>query len=106
VARNENGFYIIYALFLRQAPERSSPLFADELRDTGRDYIALGHYHLQIDVGQGGAAYYAGATMTEWRGGHPEATLLRIDVSAEDGIRVDPSRLEMLTIRSSSRISR
>jgi hypothetical protein len=47
--------------------------------------------------------------MIEWGGGHPEGTVLRIDFSAEDGIRVEPRRLEILstpTIRSSSPISR
>jgi hypothetical protein len=58
----ENGLYVIYALFLRRRPERSSPIFADELRDTGWDYIALGPHHVQTDVSQGRvAAYYAGA---------------------------------------------
>ncbi len=28
----------------RQRPERSSPIFADEVRDTGWDYVALGHW--------------------------------------------------------------
>jgi DNA repair exonuclease SbcCD nuclease subunit len=106
----ENGCYVIYALFLRQRPERSSPIFADELRDTGWDYIALGHHHVQTDVSQGRvAAYYAGALMIEWGGGHPEGAVLRINFSAEDGIRVEPRRLEILstsTIRSNSPISR
>ena len=65
----------------RQRPERSSPIFADEVRDTGWDYIALGHHHVQADVSQGSVtAYYAGA---------PESTVLRIDFSMEDGIRVE-----------------
>ena len=68
-----------------QRPERSSPIFADEIRDTGWDYIALGHQHVQMDVSQGRvAAWYAGAP----------GTILRIDFSAEDGIRVEPRPLE------------
>ena len=79
----------------RQRPERSSPIFADEVRDTGWDYIALGHQHVQTNVSQGGvAAYYAGAPVIEWGGGHPERTVLRIDLSAEDGIRVEPRPLD------------
>ena len=79
----------------RQQPERSSPIFADEVRDTGWDYIALGHQHVQTNVSQGSvAAYYAGAPLTEWGGGHPEGTVLRIDFSAEDGIRVQPRPLD------------
>jgi DNA repair exonuclease SbcCD nuclease subunit len=68
-----------------QRPERSSPIFADEIRATGWDYIALGHQHLQMDVSQGAvAAWYAGAP----------GTVLRIDFSADDGIRVEPRILE------------
>jgi exonuclease SbcD len=63
----------------RQRAERSSPIFADEIRDTGWDYIALGHQHIQTDVSQGRvAAWYAGAP----------GTVLQIDLSDEDGIRV------------------
>ena len=40
----------------RQRPERSSPIFADEIRDTGWDYIALGHHHVRTDVSQGNVA--------------------------------------------------
>jgi DNA repair exonuclease SbcCD nuclease subunit len=69
----------------RQAPERSSPIFADEVRESGWDYIALGHHHLQADVSQGRvAAWYAGAP----------GSVLRIDFSEEDGIRVEPRPLE------------
>ncbi len=65
----------------RQRPDRSSPIFADEIRDTGWDYVALGHQHLQTDVSQGGVtAYYAGA---------PERTVLRVELSIEGGIRVE-----------------
>src|SRR5262249_2646515 len=46
----------------RQRPDRSSPIFADEVRDAGWDYLALGHHHLQADVSQGRVkAWYAGA---------------------------------------------
>src|SRR5439155_9711381 len=40
----------------RQRPDRSSPIFADEIRDTAWDYLALGHQHVQTDVSQGGVA--------------------------------------------------
>lgn len=69
----------------RQRPERSSPIFADEVRDTGWDYVALGHHHVRTDVSQGRvAACYAGA---------PTDTVLRIDCSAEEGVRVTPRPL-------------
>ena len=64
----------------RQRPDRSSPIFADEVRDSGWDYLALGHHHLQANVSQGTVtAYYAGAP----------GRVLRVDF-AEDGIRVVP----------------
>lgn len=73
----------------RQRPERSSPIFAEEIRDTGWDYIALGHQHVQTDVSQGRvAAWYAGAPVIEWGGGRPEGGVLRIDFSEDHGIRV------------------
>ena len=79
----------------RQRPDRSSPIFADEIRDTGWDYVALGHQHVQTDVSQDGVvAYYAGAPVTDWTGaGESAGTVLRIDLSPEDGIRVVPRPL-------------
>jgi len=79
----------------RQRPDRSSPIFADEIRDTGWDYVALGHQHVQTDVSQDGVvAYYAGAPVMDWTGaGEPAGTVLRIDLSPEDGIRVVPRPL-------------
>ena len=69
----------------RQRPDRSSPIFADEIRDTGWDYLALGHQHVQTNVSQGDVtAYYAGAP----------GTVLRIDFSVEGGIRVEPRPLD------------
>jgi DNA repair exonuclease SbcCD nuclease subunit len=69
----------------RERPERSSPIFAEEIRDTGWDYVALGHHHLQADVTQGAvAAWYAGSP----------GTVLRIDFSPDDGVRVEPRPLE------------
>ena len=73
----------------RQRPERSSPIFADEIRDSYWDYIALGHQHVQTDVSQGGvAAYYSGAPMVDGSGAEPDNSVLRIDLSEEHGVRV------------------
>jgi len=78
----------------RQRPDRSSPIFTDEIRDTGWDYVALGHQHVQTDVSQGNVvAYYAGAPVTDWSGDEPAGSVLRIDLSAEHGIRVEPRPL-------------
>ncbi|HVG76861.1 MAG TPA: DNA repair exonuclease [Patescibacteria group bacterium] len=78
----------------RQRPDRSSPIFAEEIRDAGWDYFALGHHHLRTDVSQGRvAAHYPGAPL-EGGSGHADGALLRIDFSADDGIRVSPRRLD------------
>jgi DNA repair exonuclease SbcCD nuclease subunit len=77
----------------RQRPDRSSPIFADEIRDTGWDYVALGHQHVQTDVSQGRVvACYAGAPVTDWDGSDPVGSVLRVDLSS-DGIRVAPRPL-------------
>jgi DNA repair exonuclease SbcCD nuclease subunit len=74
----------------RQRPERSSPIFADEIRDTGWDYVALGHHHVPADVSQGGVtAHYAGAPTSDTADGRPDGGVLRIDFSMEYGIRVE-----------------
>jgi hypothetical protein len=74
----------------RQRPDRSSPIFADEIRDTGWDYIALGHQHVQTDVSQGRVtAYYAGAPASEG-GGRPDSSVLHVELSEEHGVRVTP----------------
>jgi exonuclease SbcD len=79
----------------RQRPERSSPIFADEIRDTGWNYVALGHHHVQADVSQGGvAAWYAGAPAAAWGTGSPAAGVLRVDLAADGGIRVVPRRID------------
>lgn len=75
----------------RQRPDRSSPIFADEIRDTGWDYLALGHQHVRTDVSQGPVtAYFSGAPVIEWGGGRPAASVLRVELSDERGIRVEP----------------
>jgi hypothetical protein len=75
----------------RQRPERSSPIFADEIRDTGWDYVALGHHHVQADVSQGAVtAFYAGAPSVEGRG--EQGMVLQVECSAA-GVRVTPRPL-------------
>jgi DNA repair exonuclease SbcCD nuclease subunit len=78
----------------RQRPERSSPIFADEIRDSHWDYVALGHHHVQTNVSQGGvAAYYSGAPMVDGSGAEPDSSVLRIDLSEEHGVRVTPREI-------------
>jgi exonuclease SbcD len=78
----------------RQEAERSSPIFAEEIRDTGWDYIALGHQHALTDVSQGEVvAYYPGAPLVNWRGEEPNGHILLLDLSPENGIRVQPQQI-------------
>lgn len=78
----------------RQRPERSSPIFADEIRDSGWDYIALGHQHVPTDVSRGGVvAHYAGAPTAEGRGESPDGAVLRVDFSERDGVTVEARQL-------------
>lgn len=75
----------------RQRPDRSSPIFADEVRDSGWDYLALGHHHVRTDVSQGPvAAHYPGAPME----GSSPGTILRVDFSTDDGVRVSSRPLD------------
>jgi DNA repair exonuclease SbcCD nuclease subunit len=79
---------------VRQRPERSSPIFADEIRDSGWDYIALGHCHARSDISQGGvAAHYPGAPLLEGGDGTGAGVVLRIDFSVDEPIRVRPVRV-------------
>ncbi len=79
----------------RQRPERSSPIFADEVRDTGWDYLALGHHHVRADVSQGPVtACYAGAPLPEWGDEQAAGSVLRVDFSAADGVRVQARPLD------------
>jgi DNA repair exonuclease SbcCD nuclease subunit len=77
----------------RQRPDRSSPIFAEDIRDTGWDYVALGHHHAGRDVSQGAVvARYAGAP--ELVGGVASAcAVLRVDCSMEQGVVVVPRSL-------------
>ena len=77
-----HGFF--YAT--RQQPDRSSPIFADEIRDTGWDYVALGHQHVLTDVSQGQVtAYYSGAPLVDWTGETPNGcTVSPCSISAPE----------------------
>jgi DNA repair protein SbcD/Mre11 len=75
----------------RQTAERSSPIFAEEIRDTGWDYIAMGHQHVLTDTSQGKVtAYYSGAPLLNWSGQQPQGYVLLLDCSATHGIVVQP----------------
>jgi len=89
-----------YSSIAFASPSSSFPettiVCADEIRDCGWDYVALGHQHVRTDVSQGSvAAYYAGAPLTDGR--HPDRVVLRIDFSVDGGIRVQPRMLAPAT---------
>ncbi len=78
----------------RQQPDRSSPIFAEGIRDPGWDYVGLGHQHVLTDVSQGTVtAYYSGAPLVNWTGETPTGHVLLLDLSLEHGIRVQPDRV-------------
>ena len=73
----------------RQRPDRSSPIFAEEIRDAAWDYFALGHHHSRIDVTQGRvAAHYAGAPTLDG-----QSAVLRVDLTSTADVRVTAVRL-------------
>jgi DNA repair exonuclease SbcCD nuclease subunit len=77
-----------------QVAERSSPIFAEEIRDTGWDYVALGHQHVLTNLSQGNVvAYYSGAPLVNWSGTTPHGHVLLLDLSPEHGILVRPQRV-------------
>ena len=75
----------------RRRPERSSPIFADEIEASGWDYVALGHHHLRTDVSQGRVmACYPGAPLVAWDHPDPDGTVLVVDLAEDAGVRVSP----------------
>jgi DNA repair exonuclease SbcCD nuclease subunit len=74
--------------------ERSSPILAEEIRDTGWDYVAMGHQHVLTDVTQGDVvAYYSGAPLVNWTGTTPHGHVLLVELAPERGVIVQPQRL-------------
>ena len=77
----------------QQEAERSSPIFAEEIRDTGWDYVALGHKHVLTDVSQGKVvAYYSGAPLISQYGGS-NGWMLLLELSPENGVTVRPQQI-------------
>ena len=66
---------------------RSSPIRADQIQASGRDYVALGHHHGQRNVSSGATvAYYCGAP--ERLSDH-SGTFVTVDL--EDGVEAQVS---------------
>jgi DNA repair exonuclease SbcCD nuclease subunit len=65
-SRNGVGWYVGmahgYHFATGENPDRSSPIFPEEIADTGYDYWALGHVHVFRDVSAGPVtAFYSGS---------------------------------------------
>ncbi len=76
-----------------ETPERSSPIRAAEIRQTGWDYVAMGHKHVMADHSQGSVvAWYPGAPLAEWSAAPPGHVLL-VECCPEHGIVVRPQQV-------------
>jgi exonuclease SbcD len=72
---------------------RASPIHARQIRDSGWDYIALGHLHRQVEVSQGPVkAAYSGSPVISW---NPEAQALLVTMDPREE---DPVTLQKLTL--------
>jgi DNA repair exonuclease SbcCD nuclease subunit len=88
----------------RQPVDRSSPIFAEEIRDTGWDYVALGHQHVPTDVSQGNVvARYSGAPLVDWRSEHTDGHVSLVDLSPEHGVTVRSRRISSMPVERSAR---
>ena len=76
-----------------EQPERSSPILAAEIRQTGWDYVAMGHKHVTADHSQEGvAAWYPGTPLPEWSAAPPGHVLL-VECCPEHGVIVQPQQV-------------
>ncbi len=77
-----------------QEADRSSPIFAEEIRDTGWDYVAMGHLHVLADKSQDEVkAFYPGASLVNWNGEESHAQGLLLECTPEHGMVVQPQRM-------------
>jgi DNA repair exonuclease SbcCD nuclease subunit len=77
-------------------PQRSSPIYAGEIRGSQWDYIALGHCHAFVEVSQGPVtAYYSGAPsfFPGAPGADGHVALLHLTTGVER--RVEVTRLDL-----------
>ena len=76
-----------------EAPERSSPILASEIRETDWDYVALGHKHVMADHSQGGvAAWYPGTPQPDWSPAPPGHVLV-VEFCHDRGVVVRPHHM-------------
>ena len=73
-----------------ETPERSSPILASEIRESGRDYVALGHKHVMADHSQAGVtAWYPGTPLPDWSAAPPGHVLV-VEFCPDSGVTVRP----------------
>ena len=74
-----------------QKPDRSSPVFEDQIGALGCDYLALGHWHRFLDVSRNGTAAFYPGSPSEAGGSFASVNL----VTLEEG---RPARVERIPI--------
>ncbi|MBI4640887.1 MAG: DNA repair exonuclease [Candidatus Tectomicrobia bacterium] len=87
---------LAHGLFLADGMEtyRSSPILPAEIRDSGWDYVALGHHHAFTDVSQGEVtAYYPSAPVNLWTPSAHQGYVLLLSLDSEQGIQVIPEQV-------------
>ena len=73
-----------------EIPERSSPVLASEIRESGRHYVALGHKHVMADHSQDGVtAWYPGTPLPDWPAAPPGHVLV-VEFCPDKGVAVRP----------------
>ena len=91
-SRDSVGWYIGMAHGFHfptgEKPDRSSPIFAEEIADTGYDYMALGHVHVFRNVSAGPvSAFYSGAPDDHAIAPKPNHAAL-VNLDPESGVQV------------------
>ena len=76
-----------------ETPERSSPILASEIRESGWDYVALGHKHVMADHSQEGVtAWYPGTPLPDWSTAPPGHVLV-VELFPDRGVTVRPRQV-------------
>ena len=79
-----------------ETPERSSPILASEIRESGWDYVAMGHKHVMADHSQNGVtAWYPGTPLPEWSTA-PQGHVLLVELCPDRGVAVRPCPVEAM----------
>ena len=76
-----------------ETPERSSPILASEIRESGWDYVALGHKHVMADHSQEDVkAWYPGTPLPDWPLAPPGQVLV-VKFCPGRGVAVHPRKV-------------